>query len=84
MPSTTDSPDRPRNFCASCGEDFASVRAFDRHRVGRHDVLWSLDNEGGRRCLDSVEMEAAGMAPGGRRRWEIVAEAERARGRFAA
>ena len=43
-----------------------------------------LDNEGGRRCLDSVEMEAAGMAPGGRGRWEIVAEAERARGRFAA
>ena len=84
MPSTTDSPDSPRNFCASCGEDFASVRAFDRHRVGSHEVVWSLENEHGRRCLDAGEMRAAGMAPCGRGRWQIVSEVAAVRGRFAA
>jgi len=77
-------PRPPAELCASCLEDFSSVRAFDRHRVGCHDVLWSIERKDGRRCLDADEMRAAGMALGARGRWEIAAEAERARERFAA
>jgi hypothetical protein len=52
------------NLCTVCGLDFGSVKAFDRHRVGVHDYLFS---EGvrmdpprfdGRRCLSESEMES--------------------------
>ena len=35
-PSPKDPPYNPdrRNLCVDCGEDFASVEAFDRHRWG--------------------------------------------------
>lgn len=38
--------------CSACGEFFASVSTFDRHRIGRYD--------GGRRCLLIGEMWAKG------------------------
>ena len=35
-PSPKNPPYNPnhRNFCVDCGEDFASVEVFDRHRLG--------------------------------------------------
>jgi hypothetical protein len=39
--------------CTSCGESFASDRAFDRHRVGTFDPP-------ARRCLSPNELLAAG------------------------
>src|SRR5437867_2077897 len=44
------------NLCRSCNQDFVSMTLFDQHRVGKHDYLWSPDQEDGRRCLDEEEM----------------------------
>ena len=77
------------NFCRSCDTDFASTRAFDRHRVGGHAYTYAeglelkSPREDGRRCLDVDEMGTAGMAPDSRERWTITADAERARRVFA-
>jgi hypothetical protein len=57
-------PETPANYCVACGLDFASVAAFDRHRVGRHDP-----DE--RRCLDLPEILAAGMELDSRGRYRI-------------
>jgi hypothetical protein len=52
---------RAVNACADCGLDFASVTAFDRHRVGKHAYTYveglRLDppRTDGRRCLDEAE-----------------------------
>ena len=63
------------NLCRSCGEDFASVEAFDAHRVGRHAYtfaagLW-LDppREDGRRCLGTEELDGSGWTVDTRGRW---------------
>jgi hypothetical protein len=77
------------NLCRCCSTDFASVSAFDRHRVGvymyTHARGLELDppREDGRRCLDEAEMTEAGMAPDLRGRWSLVADAERIRRGFA-
>ncbi len=81
------------NGCTGCGQDFASVSAFDRHRVGAymytharaHARGLELDppRDDGRRCLDADEMRAAGMERDSRGRWSIVADVERARRAFA-
>jgi hypothetical protein len=73
-------PGRPKrgdgvNFCRICRRDFSSLKAFDRHRVGRYEPL-------GRRCLDSTELVKAGFRRNGRGRWELAAHADRARTRF--
>jgi hypothetical protein len=71
------------NLCCSCGVDFASVAAFDRHRVGRHAFTFSEglrlspSRVDGRRCRDAGEMAAAGMKADRRFRWSIVADAGR-------
>ena len=71
-------PAKPRNWCASCGTDFSSVRAFDAHRVGVHAYTRSeglrLDppREDGRCCLDAVEMGAAGLTVDGSGRWAVI------------
>jgi hypothetical protein len=76
------------NLCRSCGCDFASVSAFDRHRAGSYVYTFveglELDppREDGRRCLDADEMLDAGMALDVRGRWTIVADVERARRGF--
>ncbi len=63
------------NFCPSCGQDFSSVEAFDRHRVGTfaysYDQGVPLDppRENGRRCLRLDEMRAAGWVVDQRERW---------------
>lgn len=73
------------NICRSCGVDFSSVSAFDRHRVGRHVYTLSeglrLDppHEDGRRCLDADEIRAVGMELDRRGRWCITRDVEQAR-----
>ena len=37
----------PMNLCRACNQDFASVRTFDDHRVGKHAYLWSPDRKTG-------------------------------------
>ena len=71
------------NFCTSCKTDFASVSAFDRHRVGRHAYTFREGLEmvpmrdDGRRCLDTFEMRTAGLQRDRRGRWAIVGDPER-------
>lgn len=73
------------NLCCACLKDFASVKAFDAHRVGRHPYSFAegLERdppvEDGRRCLDVDEIGAAGMELDGRGRWYLVGDAERIR-----
>lgn len=43
------------NLCRTCGEDFASLGAFDRHRT------CSFSPNDTRRCLDEDEMHEAGL-----------------------
>lgn len=63
------------NLCSPCGRDFASVGAFDRHRVGRHAYSFTQGlqleppREDGRRCLDLEEMSARGFERDRRGRW---------------
>jgi hypothetical protein len=73
------------NLCRSCGQDFGSVSAFDRHRVGRHAYTFSEGlrfdppRENGRRCRDEDELRTAGMELDQRRRWCITRDVERVR-----
>jgi hypothetical protein len=46
----------PLNGCSACRRDFASLTAFDSHRVGSHAYDWSPEREDGRRCLDVDEL----------------------------
>lgn len=78
------------NICRGCDQDFASVEAFDRHRVGVHEYTFTegLDRdppvEDGRRCLDAGEMREASMSVNGRGRWQIDSRVARARDYFTA
>jgi hypothetical protein len=71
------------NLCGSCGEDFSSVAAFDKHRTGTHaytfaeGLAFDIPREDGRRCMDGAEMADAGMEVDGRGRWRIAADVER-------
>jgi hypothetical protein len=71
------------NFCTVCRTDFASVDAFDKHRVGKHAFTFSEGleltppREDGRRCLDVDGMPAAGLELDQRGRWRLAAAAER-------
>jgi hypothetical protein len=73
------------NLCTTCGLDFASVAAFDAHRVGKHAYTLSeglrMDppREDGRRCLAVDEMEASGWRVDRRGRWVHPREARRER-----
>lgn len=73
------------NLCCTCGMDFASVAAFDRHRTGVHAyTFWEglrMDppREDGRRCMDEDEMLGAGIDRDAHGRWGIVADADRLR-----
>jgi hypothetical protein len=70
----------------SCGVDFASVVAFDRHRVGVHEYTHSeglrLDppREDGRRCLYREELADVGLELDQAGRWCVpLREADRVR-----
>jgi hypothetical protein len=47
--------------CGTCGLDFGSLEAFDKHFVGTNDYLWSPERPGGRRCLTEAECELGGF-----------------------
>lgn len=63
------------NVCRSCETDFATVAAFDDHRVGTHDYTYSegakMDppREDGRRCLKRKEREELGWLLDQHGRW---------------
>lgn len=63
------------NLCRACGLDFASVAAFDAHRVGVHaytfreGLAMNPPGEGGRRCRDRAELIERGWALGHYDRW---------------
>lgn len=71
------------NLCRACNTDFASVAAFDRHRVGKHAFTFSEGlkmnppRDDGRRCLDADEMKAVGLELDQHGRWRLAADAER-------
>jgi hypothetical protein len=65
--------------------DFASLAAFDEHRVSQHEYLFSEDHPDGLRCKSRFEMEAEGWQQDPRGRWsspKLIADAERVRTRF--
>ena len=47
-------PGHRRCVCAKCLESFASISAFDKHRVGSH-------RQNARRCMSVGEMYESGM-----------------------
>jgi hypothetical protein len=57
------------NLCRACREDFGSLSAFDAHRIGRHEALWSPEREDGRRCLDAGELSERGWHQDRHGRW---------------
>lgn len=71
------------NLCRSCNEDFSSVEAFDRHRVGVHEYTFleglEQGREDGRRCLSIEELEEIGFEVNDRGRWHDPTRTERAR-----
>jgi hypothetical protein len=56
-------------LCSACGKDFGGVRAFDLHRVGKHEYDYNPDHPDGRRCLSEQEMLARGMYLNESGRW---------------
>jgi len=76
------------NLCTACGQDFGSLTAFDRHRVGKYPqkgpsewtpAMGEWTPEKGRRCLDEEEMSAKGLIRSKRGTWSIQSSLERAR-----
>ncbi len=59
------------NLCRCCDRDFASVSAFDRHRIGDHELDYPERREG-RRCRNDQEMIEAGMERDRSGRWRIT------------
>jgi hypothetical protein len=51
-----------RTQCGECGELFASVYLFDRHRIGEFGTA-------SRRCMSVDEMKVAGMTLNSRGFW---------------
>jgi hypothetical protein len=72
------------NLCGACGQDFASLEAFDRHRSGLHGFTFAErlamtpPRYDGRRCLDPAELEAMGWQRNQRGRWFDPSRASRA------
>jgi hypothetical protein len=60
------------NKCRACSTDFASLAAFDKHRTGVHEYLWSTDLPDGRRCLRESELLEVGMELDSKGRWRMA------------
>ena len=76
------------NGCATCGENFGSVAAFDAHRVGKYLQTGTGEYEGpldqwtpakGRRCLTEAEMLAKGFVRNGHSSWSKERDVRNAR-----
>lgn len=61
--------------CPTCLEQFGSVRAFDKHRVGSYASPRTFQHH--RRCLSVSEMLAAGWARNAKGQW-LAPDARRA------
>jgi hypothetical protein len=59
------------NVCDNCGQDFASVTAYEKHRVGVHAYEASADRPDGRRCRTEPELIELGMTRDSRSRWRL-------------
>lgn len=57
------------NLCRACGLDFGSGSAFDAHRTGTHEYVFSPDRPEGRRCLAADELRDNGWSRDRRGRW---------------
>lgn len=74
--------------CSDCGLGFSSVRAFERHRVGKlqythsEGLAMSPPRDDGRRCRPKDDLGAAGFVQNARGEWAVAKEVERARERF--
>lgn len=66
------------NLCRACNEDFSTVRAFDGHRVGRHEYRFDADHLDGRRCLDTEELTELGWKKSAKGRWQDTTTIRRA------
>ena len=66
------------NLCRACEADFASLAAFDRHRVGKHGYLASPERPDGRRCLETKEIMEAGFELDEAARWRLALTEARA------
>lgn len=80
-------------LCAVCKEQFGSVTAFDKHRVGVHEYTYSQGatefdppREDGRRCLSTREIEHSRLRDGSLMfarnsygQWSLLAGLESAR-----
>ena len=66
--------------CTVCKEFFSGTTMFDRHRVGEHEHLWSLEHPEGRRCLSTGEMQDLGWTLNPAKGWQdplrVVASAQ--------
>jgi hypothetical protein len=67
------------NLCPTCRQDFGSVRAFDAHRLGKHDYLYSDKQPDGRRCMSITEIRVQGFAKNAAGRWSLAQTLEAAR-----
>jgi hypothetical protein len=59
------------NLCASCNQNFGSLTAFDRHRIGRYAHAHSEQHPDGRRCLNEDEMHTAGLHQDANGSWRL-------------
>lgn len=64
-------PVNPHNYCTTCNKDFGSVRAFDRHRVGKYQYPYSAEHPDGRRCLSTDEMSRDEFVLNSRDLWTL-------------
>jgi hypothetical protein len=68
----------PLNLCTTCGQDFASLRAFDQHALSApSDPLFD--------CNQTSELHAEGWTQDTRGRWtspELAESAKQMRERF--
>lgn len=73
------------NLCRSCGQDFGSLVAFDKHRVGKHAYTYDEalamvpPRDDGRRCLSLAELGNTGFVRNSYGRWSIASHAARGR-----
>jgi hypothetical protein len=75
---TTTERSTPLNLCTACGEDFASLRAFDQHILSK-PVEPTFD------CKQTSQLLAEGWTRDTRGRWtspELAESAERLREKF--
>ena len=75
--NSTVAPATPHNWCTTCEKDFGSVRAFDRHRVGKYQ--YSAEHPDGRRCLSTNEMSQDEFVLNSRGVWSLKSSLESAK-----